>query len=65
MKSKEIDHHEGAAINAGIDAAGNYAAEIDKFDIRQMSEMELYEFGRRFYLTLCDTMRASLTEINK
>lgn len=64
MKASDLDVHEGNAVNEGINAAGSYMAELDKFDIRDLTEMELAEFGRRLYVTACNKLQASLSALH-
>lgn len=64
MKQKDLDDHEGRAVNEGINAAGSYMAELGKFDLRELSEIELSEWGRRFYLATCSQLQSDLAALN-
>jgi hypothetical protein len=61
MKPRDLDAVEGAAVNAGTWAAGSYMTEIGKFDIRELTEVELFEFGRRLYIATCNELQNGLT----
>lgn len=65
MKPHDLDHFEGAAVLDGVDAAGSYMAEINKFDLRDLSDVELSEFSRRFYVSTCKSLQSSLASINR
>ena len=60
MPKSTLDAYEhGASIDA-MDAAGSYLAEIEKFDMRELSDQELAEFRTRFVVGYEDAMRKKI-----
>jgi hypothetical protein len=57
MPGPILDAYERGAANEAMNAAGSYCFELNKFDIRYLTDQELSEFTRRFVVTYENTLR--------
>lgn len=60
MTEKTYDAYVRGAASEGFNALGEFLAELEKFDIRDLSEIEIAEAGQRYLNRYGQTMRTRI-----
>jgi hypothetical protein len=57
MTEKTYDAYVRGAASEGFNALGEFLSELEKFDIRELSEIEIAEASQRYLIKYARTMR--------